>query len=114
MKAGDLDRRVTILAQVVTKDPTYGTDVATWEPQVTVWAQVRDTLPSRADRVSDDIVLSRRPARVRMRYRTDVTQANRIEIDGRQMKIVSGPAELGRRDGIEIMVEQLSTEGQQP
>lgn len=114
LNAGDLDRRVTILVETTTKDPVYNTDVATWAPLAEVSAQVRDVLPSRADRVAEDIILSRRPARVRMRWRDDVTQANRLEIDGVQMRIVAGPAELGRREGIELMVEALSTEGERP
>jgi head-tail adaptor len=114
MKTADLDRRIIILGRAVTKAPVYGTDVVTWAPVGVDMAQVQDILPSRADRVSEDITLSRRPARVRLRWRDDVTQANRLEIDGRQMRIVSGPAELGRQEGIELLVEELSTEGHQP
>jgi SPP1 family predicted phage head-tail adaptor len=114
MRAGDLDRRVTILSRAVGTDPVYGTATEGWLPAFTVSAQVRDVLPSRADRVTEEITLSHRPARVRMRWRDDVTQANRVEIDGVQMRIVAGPAMLGRREGLEIMVEALSTEGQQP
>ena len=114
MRAGDLDRRVTILARTSAQESVYGTDEAAWDPVATVWAQVQDVLPSRADRAAEEITLSHRPARVRMRWRDDVTQANRLEIDGVPMRIVAGPAMLGRREGLEIMVEQLSTEGAQP
>jgi SPP1 family predicted phage head-tail adaptor len=112
--AGKLDKRVTILARVVTKDPTYGTDVVTWEPAATVWAEVQDVLPSRAERVTAEIAIAERPARMRMRWRDDVTQANRVGIGGRTMKIVAGPAMIGRRQWLEIMIEEISTEGQQP
>ena len=112
--ADKLSRRVTILNRVATKDPVYRTDVVTWESGVTVCAEVQDVLPSHADRTAPGISLASRPARVRMRWRDDVSQANRIELDGRQMRIVSGPAMLGRREGLEIMVEELSTEGQEP
>lgn len=114
MDPGKLDRRVTILARVETREPTYGTKQASWEPFAEVWAEVQDVLPSRADRLAEDIVITSRPARIRMRWRDDVTQANRLEIDGRPMRIIAGPAMLGRRDGLELMAEQLSTEGQQP
>jgi hypothetical protein len=43
-----------------------------------------------------------------------VSQANRVEIDGRQMRIIAGPAMVGRRQWLDFMVEELSTEGQQP
>lgn len=114
MNAGKLDRRVKILARVENPESTYGTKQLTWATVATVWAEVKDVLPSRADRLTEEMVITRRPARVRMRWRDDLTQANRIEIDGVQMRIAAGPAMLGRRDGLEIMVEALSTEGVQP
>lgn len=114
MNAGKLNRRVTILQRVRTQDPTYGTDLLSWAPLATVWAEVQDVLPSRGERVATEVSLASRPARVRMRWRDDVSQANRVEIDGRQMRVVAGPAMLGLREGLEIMVEELSTEGQQP
>jgi SPP1 family predicted phage head-tail adaptor len=114
MIAGKLDRRVTILVRSDEKDPVYGTKTPVWLDQVTVAAEVLDLLPSKGDQAAGEMSLARRPARIRMRWRDDVTQANRVRIDGRDMRIVAGPAMLGRRDGLEIMVEELSTEGQQP
>jgi len=111
---GDLDRRATILVRSDTTDPDYGTREASWADGDTVFAQVLDVLPSRSDRLGDEIAMTKRPATVRMRYRSDVTQANRLRIDGEEYRIVSGPAMIGRRYGIELMVEQISTEGQQP
>ena len=115
LRAGDLDRQVTILSRGAgADDPLYGPQPDVWAPAFTVPAQVRDVLPSRADRVAEEITITNRPARVRMRWRDDVTQANRFEIDGVQMRIVAGPAMLGRREGMEFMVQALSTEGEQP
>lgn len=116
--AGQLDRRVTILARVETTDPDYGTKTVTWSSNeadgaVTVWAQVLDVLPSRADRLAREIAITSQPKQVRMRWRDDVGQDDRVEIDGVQMRVVAGPAMIGRRDGLEIMVVALSTEGQQ-
>lgn len=111
--AGSLDREVTILAKTTAQEATYGTKQASWSPLDTVWAEVADVLPPRGDRVAGEITITRRNARIRMRWRDDVSQANRIELDGRQMRIISGPAMLGRRHWLEIMVEELSTEGQQ-
>lgn len=114
MKAGDLDRKVTILAEQETTDDIYGSTVTDgWEPVATVSAQVQDILPSRAGRMAEGININRRPARIRMRYRTDVSLANRIEFEGRQLRIIAGPAEIGRREGIELICEEMSTEGDQ-
>lgn len=82
-----------------------------WEPVAVVWASVEDALPSRAERLADGINVASRPARVRMRYRDDLNAAMRFVIGSRIMQIVAGPAELGRRDGLEFMVEDYSVAG---
>jgi head-tail adaptor len=124
MRPGRFDTPVTIRVNTPTREGRYKTRTNAWSDGPTVLAEVEDILPSRADRVGDEISLTRRPARVRMHYRTDVTQANRLKIgkppaageedNRREVRIVSGPAELGRRQGLEFMVEELSTEGQEP
>lgn len=114
MDAGKLDRRVTILTRQETQESTYGTIAVAWVPLATVWAQVQDMLPSRAERIAEGIEIANRPCRVRMRYRSDITPAMRLQIGARQLRITGGPAELGRREGIEITAEHLTTEGQEP
>ncbi|EPR09875.1 hypothetical protein M527_07035 [Sphingobium indicum IP26] len=109
-----LNRRVTILRRAEARDPTYNTVQVEWVPLGSVWAEVRDLLPSRAERVAEAVDLAQRPSRVRMRYRTDVDTTKRLSWDGRTFLIVSGPAELGNREGIELVAEELSTVGQEP
>ncbi len=112
--AGARKRKVEILHRQVTQDPVYGTPVATWSTLATVYAEVLDVLPSRAERVAEAVDIARRPCRVRMLYREDVTTAMRLRIGSRTLRIVAGPAELGFRRGIELMAEELTTEGQEP
>lgn len=114
MDAGTLDRRVTILTRVEAQDATYGTKAVTWTPLATVWANVRDMIPSRGERLADGVEIANRPCRVRMRYRSDVTSAMRLQIGARQLRIITQPAELGRREGLELIAEELTTEGQEP
>jgi SPP1 family predicted phage head-tail adaptor len=115
MEAGRLNRRITILHRTIVRyDPPYNTPVYEWTELASVWAEVQDMLPSRAERIADGINIARRPARVRMRFRTDIDSTMRISVDGREMRIVAGPVELGRREGLELMAEELSTEGQEP
>lgn len=114
MNHGRFDRLITIQSRTLTIDERFGTRVGDWEDDFDVLAEVHDVLPSRADRVSDEISMTRRPARIRMHWRDDVTQANRIKIGSRIMTIISGPAELGRRKTLELMVEELSTVGNEP
>lgn len=113
LAAGDLTTPVEIQQRVTTKNPTYGTRVeGPWTTIATVWAQVQDMLPSRGEKVAEGIDIARRPARIRMYYRDDLTSEMRLKIDNRVMKIVAGPAVLGNREGIEVMAEERSTEGQ--
>jgi SPP1 family predicted phage head-tail adaptor len=111
---GRFDQPITIQSRTFEEDERFGTRVGTWVDSFDVLAEVQDVLPSRADRVSDEISMTRRPARIRMHWRDDVTQANRIKIGERIMNIIAGPAELGRRQVLELMVEELSTIGEEP
>ena len=111
LAAGDFDRRITFQRKVV--DPSFtSAGQEEWEPfAVNVPAQVRDVLPSRGEATSDGLTVANRPARIRIRYRTDITADMRILYGSRIMEIKAGPAELGRRDGLELMAEDYSTSG---
>jgi head-tail adaptor len=60
-----------------------------------------------------DLVLSRNPTRVRLRYRTDIDGSMRIIVHGdtdRTLQIIGGPAEYGgRKQGIEFLCEEISS-----
>ncbi|MDR6851092.1 head-tail adaptor [Sphingomonas sp. BE123] len=100
-----------------------GAGSGTWILVEEVRAEVKDVLPSRGERLSGGINVATRPARIRMRYRSDVTPDMRLVlgarvVDGtvdysnaRIMQITAGPAELGNRDGVEFMAEDYSTAG---
>lgn len=111
MDAGILDSRVTLLVRTASQEGRFGTQVTSWTPLATVWAQVTPMLPSRAERVADGIEIARQPIRVRMRWRDDIDTTMAIEHDGKRYRIVGGPAELGRREGIEIVAELQTTQG---
>ncbi len=114
MQAGALDTYITIEQRSETQEGVYGTDIVSWTTLASVWAQINDVLPSRAESVDNGVSMARRPARIRIRYRSDVTSDMRIDIDGRKLRIVGGPAELGRRQWLELVAEELSTEGTAP
>lgn len=116
MHPGKLDRRITLLQSVETQEQVRGTYEANWTPLATVWAEVQDMLPSRGERLADGVNVAARPCRVRIRYRADIASDMRLTVEGRagQYRIITQPAELGRRDGLEFMAEQLTTEGQEP
>ena len=88
-----------------------GAGSGVWERVADCWANVQDVLPSRAERLDGGISIANRPARVRMRYRTDVDASMRFVVEGRLLQIISGPAEVGFREEVEFMVETFSSAG---
>lgn len=114
MQAGRLNRRITILQSGSTRESTFRTDTKGWVPLATVWAEVQDMLPSRGDRLAEGVDIARKPCRVRIRYRTDVTSDMRLRIRSEEYRIVSGPVELGLREALEMLAEQVTPEGVRP
>ena len=112
--ASRLDTRIRIERKMVARDPQYGTEQVAWAEFACVWAEVKEILPSRSERLADSIQIGRRPARIRIRYLAGLAADMRIIIDDRIHQIISGPAVLGRRAAMEIMVEELSSEGAAP
>ena len=123
MRAGELDREITIERPVSTPDATYGTPTIFWVPLVTLpgsppvpahfWAQVVDSLPSRAESVRQGLAVARDQVRVRMRWRDDVDSSMRIIVHDdadRILQIIAGPAALdGRKHFMEMMCERFSS-----
>lgn len=107
---GTLDRRIRI-ERPIAAEGFDGAGSGEWEEVITVWANVQDALPSRGERLAEGINVASRPARVRIRYREGITSAMRFVMDGRIMEIVSGPAELGRREALEFMVVDYTPAG---
>ncbi len=84
---------------------------ASWELVAEVWAELRDMLPSRGERLAQGINVATRPSRVRIYFREDVEPSMRVVLGARVMQITTTPAELGRREGLEFMVEEYSSAG---
>lgn len=107
----NLDTRVRFEGKSISQDPTYGTEVVTWVPVCVVWAEVMDVLPSRqqAEQVRQAVQVATQRSRVRMRYRTDIDATMRCIIGGIMHQIVNGPAEIGRHEFLELLVERYSS-----
>lgn len=108
--AGRLNRRITFQRPTPSAD-FDGAGSDTWSDVVSVAAQVEDVLPSRAERLADVVNIGSRPARIRMRFRADITSDMRILFGERVMEIIAGPAEIGRREGLELMAQDYTTQG---
>ena len=108
------NRRIQIERPVA--DTTFdGAGSGAWEPVGgPIAASVVDTLPSRSEKLADGINIATRPARVRMRFRTDLDASMRFVMTKpflRVMQIIAGPAEVGVREEVEFMVEDYSSAG---
>lgn len=108
------DTLITFQERVGTQDAATGSYQYAWQDAADEWAEVQDILPSRAESLDGTIDMQRRPCRVRTLYRADIDSQMRVTFDGRTLQIISGPAELGRRDGLEMICEELSTQGDKP
>ncbi len=110
MKTPSLDKRIGI-ERPEADNALDGAGSGSWVPVDEVWARIEDVLPRRGEQIADGINLATRLARVRIRYRSDVTPDMRFVMGNRIMQIVSGPAELGRREALEFMVEDYRPAG---
>lgn len=101
MKAGELDREVTLRRATVTKDE-YNADVETWADLVTVWGSKKDI--SDGERIAAAATGASITTRFRIRYSADVagvTPEDQLVCEGRTYNI-TGVKEVGRREGLEI------------
>lgn len=111
LAAGELDKQIRIERPVAAAS-FKGAGSGDWQlVQDKVWASIKDILPSRAEKLAEGINVSTRPARVRMRFREDITPDMRFVFGARIMQITAGPAEIGTRDGVEFMVEEYRPAG---
>lgn len=104
MRAGRLDRRITILARTQTQTAS-GEVVETWPEERRVWAEV---IPlGGSERLEAATTRAARSARFRVRFaaswRPDVAR-HRLEHDGLVWDLL-GIAELGRGEGWELTAE---------
>ncbi|NML88754.1 head-tail adaptor protein [Sphingobium sp. TB-6] len=116
MTSGARDTLIIFMRREKVRNAVYGTNSGSWVEHSQAWAEVMDVLPSRAESLDENLAIQRRPARVRIDYvdGIDITSDMQIDIDGRKLRIVSGPAMKGRRKEWEMMAEELSTGGQEP
>lgn len=96
MRAGELDRRITIQQPNVTRNET-GEEVTTWADVATVWAKA-DPVDGDEGFQSDRRVNTSR-MQFTIRYRPGVTAKMRVVYDGETFKI-EDVREKNRREGL--------------
>ena len=112
MNIGRLDTYCRVEFPVETQEGEYGTPVVAWTPLSMSWLNLQDVLPSHSESVQNGLNLSKIQTRVRGRYRTDMNAAMRIVTQTtppRIYNLITEPAVIGNKDGIEFMVERMSS-----
>ncbi|MCK9497108.1 MAG: phage head closure protein [Dehalococcoidia bacterium] len=99
MRAGRLDRRITLQRFTATQD-AYGEPIETWADYVTVWARVeplrgRERFEAQREHAEVD-------TRFHLRYRDDLTVEDRITYEG-DLYDIEAILETGRHEGLEIL-----------
>lgn len=98
MRAGPLDRRITLQRPIDVQDES-GAVTHAWTPVAEIWAQRQD-LRAR-EYVSANTTLAEVEAVFRIRHRDDVAPRWRV-LEGGKVFEISGITQLGRRDGLEL------------
>lgn len=117
MRSGVLDRRITIMAPTMIEVEGYGLQpgpYAVIEKGERIPAQRQDRLPSNSESVANGLRVSYNESRLRIRYRKDIKSDMRIIMHDEGDKIYEisgGPAEIGRREWIELTIKEYSTNG---
>ena len=111
LTVGQLDRRVVIEAATTTKEGTFGAQVLSWATLATVWAQVLESSAEPGSNPGQTAAVAAyvRPTKVRIRWRDDVGTRNRVRHGARLLQI-TGVAELGRRQWLELSCQEWAHE----
>jgi SPP1 family predicted phage head-tail adaptor len=101
MRAGKLDRRITIERKTVTLSDR-GQETLTWSTLATVWAEKRENTGS--ERFAREQIVGATLVTFRIRWSdavSAVTVEDRVGFDGRTFEIMA-VREIGRREGVEL------------
>lgn len=111
MNDGERDRLIELQQRRVERDAALGSEVVTWPKLATVWAKVIESssVPGANHSATAEAALYVRPMKVRILWRALDTSSTRISYGGRLLRI-TGSAEIGRRDGLELAVEEWAHE----
>lgn len=101
MRAGLLDRRITIQGKIVTQDD-FGGEVVTWADVATVWAEELELHGLERYALRQFVGHALRTFRIRWSAAVAVvTTEHQVVYNGRTFDITD-VREIGRREGIEI------------
>lgn len=103
MRAGQLDRRITLKRLETTQDD-YGQDIETWHTVATVWAAWEPLKGNR--RFAAQQVIETAAGSFVIRYRSGLSALHAVEYNGNRYDIHGEPEEIGRREGLRLHVSR--------
>lgn len=114
MRAGQLDRRITLMKPTTVEDPLYGPQLG---PEAVfaerIPAQRLDDRPGKSESVEGGLRLAGHPATIRIRYMRGVTSDMRVilheDTGDLSYSMTSTPAEIGRKEWLEFTVKAFSS-----
>ena len=109
VKAGELRWAATIERLIAWKDPATGAEVLTWSTLANVRIGLKESATAN-EAQAGSVDTYARPSRVRMWFRTDVTTADRLNLGGGRLLQITGLAELGCRQGLELACKEWAHE----
>ena len=104
MKAGELDRFVTIERPVISRDPATGAEVKAWAAFATAWAKVTESAQAvrgMDEKLMQDVLAYGRPVTLLIRWLDGVNPTMRVNDNGALYQII-GTATVGRREGLTL------------
>ncbi|MVA47331.1 phage head closure protein [Agrobacterium vitis] len=99
MRAGKLDRRITLLRETETGRDALNQPILEWVAIKTVWA--RKTVNKGTETVQAEQMGGTRPLTFQIRYRPGLSIKDRVQYDGALYEIKDF-REIGRRVGLDI------------
>lgn len=106
MRAGTLDRRVTLQSRTLAAANARGEKIPSWSDLATVWAQKRDL--SGRELYAASQLHAEASVAFRIRYRSGLTTVNRLVYDGLNYDVLH-LSEIGRREGYELLCKRVET-----
>jgi head-tail adaptor len=110
VSASRLRHRATIEAPTVARDAATGAEVITWAEVATVRVELIESATGNDENLRDGVASYARPSRVRMWFRTDMTTDRRLNLGAGRLLQITGVAELGYRQGLELACKEWAHE----
>lgn len=114
MRAGRLDRLITVEQRVVVRDTATGAEVATWSPfAADLWASKEEFTNVGASEEymrPGGVEANGGISRIKIRWLSGINTTMRLNLGGGELRQITGMAELGRREGLQLSCKAWSHE----